>query len=619
MHSPPFLSSPKRALPIALALSLAGCSMEPAYQRPDAPMPSAYPNGPAYATPGAPRANPGEPAAAELGWRNFLADAQLQQLVALALANNRDLRVATLDIDEARALYRIQRAAQFPAIDASVGLTSQRMSPALRAPGQSTAINSYDASVGLTHFEIDLFGRVRSLSHAAQEQYLATEEARRSVHISLVAEVANTYLTLLADRALLALAQDTLRSQQDAADMIHRGKQAGAMAQLDEHRADTQVQTARVAAEQYTRQIAQDENALAVLIGGPLPAGVSRAAPLDDRALLAEFPAGLPSTLLERRPDIMAAEHRLIAANANIGAARAAFFPRITLTGALGVASASLAGLFSGGVAWLFVPQLTLPIFNAGSNQANLDLATVRRDINVAGYEHTIQDAFREVADNLAARATYEREVKAQEAMIRDLAETKRLADMRFRNGVDDYFGVFDAQRQLFAAQQLLVTYKLAGLTSRVTLYKALGGGWVESAGAAAAQPRTGQAAPMARPAATPPQTTRPAPVARSQTVPPRTVQPPIAQPATAQPQTAQAAPVAQSQTIPLRTVQPPIAQSSTSQPQTTQAAPITQARTTPLRTAQPPAARQQAPQSAPAAQPEAAPPQTAQPPIFQP
>lgn len=225
MHSPPFLSSPKRALPIALALSLAGCSMEPAYQRPDAPMPSAYPNGPAYATPGAPRANPGEPAAAELGWRNFLADAQLQQLVALALANNRDLRVATLDIDEARALYRIQRAAQFPAIDASVGLTSQRMSPALRAPGQSAAINSYDASVGLTHFEIDLFGRVRSLSHAAQEQYLATEEARRSVHISLVAEVANTYLTLLADRALLALAQDTLRSQQDAADMIHRGKQ----------------------------------------------------------------------------------------------------------------------------------------------------------------------------------------------------------------------------------------------------------------------------------------------------------------------------------------------------------------------------------------------------------
>ncbi|KGX61529.1 efflux transporter outer membrane subunit [Burkholderia pseudomallei] len=619
MHSPPFLSSPKRALPIALALGLAGCSMEPAYQRPDAPMPSAYPNGPAYATPGAPRANPGEPAAAELGWRNFLADAQLQQLVALALANNRDLRVATLDIDEARALYRIQRAAQFPAIDASVGLTSQRMSPALRAPGQSAAINSYDASVGLTHFEIDLFGRVRSLSHAAQEQYLATEEARRSVHISLVAEVANTYLTLLADRALLALAQDTLRSQQDAADMIHRGKQAGAMAQLDEHRADTQVQTARVAAEQYTRQIAQDENALAVLIGGPLPAGVSRAAPLDDRALLAEFPAGLPSTLLERRPDIMAAEHRLIAANANIGAARAAFFPRITLTGALGVASASLAGLFSGGVAWLFVPQLTLPIFNAGSNQANLDLATVRRDINVAGYEHTIQDAFREVADNLAARATYEREVKAQEAMIRDLAETKRLADMRFRNGVDDYFGVFDAQRQLFAAQQLLVTYKLAGLTSRVTLYKALGGGWVESAGAAAAQPRTGPAAPMARPAATPPQTTRPAPVARSQTVPPRTVQPPIAQSSTSQPQTAQAAPVAQSQTIPLRTVQPPIAQSSTSQPQTTQAAPITQARTTPLRTAQPPAARQQAPQSAPAAQPEAAPPQTAQPPIFQP
>ncbi|WP_063534019.1 efflux transporter outer membrane subunit [Burkholderia sp. MSMB1589WGS] len=530
MPSSPFLPSPKRALPIALALGIAGCSMEPAYHRPDAPIPSAYPNGPAYSTSDAQRTAPSEPVAPDLGWRNFLADAQLQQLVALALANNRDLRVATLDIDEARALYRIQRAAQFPAIDAGIGFTSQRMSPALRAPGQSATINSYNANIGLTNFELDLFGRVRSLSHAAQEQYLATEEARRSVHISLVAEVANTYLTLLADRALLALAQDTLKSQQDAADMIHRGKQAGAMAQLDEHRADTQVQTARVAVEQYTRQVAQDENALAVLIGGPLPDGVSRAAPLDGRTLLAEFPAGLPSTLLERRPDIMAAEHRLIAANANIGAARAAFFPRITLTGALGVASASLAGLFSGGIAWLFVPQLTLPIFNAGSNRANLDLATVRRDINVAGYERTIQGAFREVADNLAARATYEREAKAQEAMIHDLTETKRLAEMRFRNGVDDYFGVFDTQRQLFAAQQLLVTYELAGLTSRVTLYKALGGGWVESTGAAAAQQRTVRPQAMQAPGA-PPQAMQPTPVAQPELTQQQTAQPPIFQP----------------------------------------------------------------------------------------
>ncbi|CAN0627868.1 Outer membrane protein OprM [Burkholderia multivorans] len=482
MRSSPFPSPPMRALPLALALAIAACSMEPTYKRPDAPIPSAYPDGPAYSTPGASATLQTGPAAPDLGWREFFVDTPLQQLIARALANNRDLRIATLNIAEARALYRLQRAARFPEIDANLGLVSERLSPALRAPGQSALINTYSANVGMTNFELDVFGRVRSLSHAAQEQYLATAEARRSVHISLVAEVGNTYLTLLADRTLLKLAQDTLKSQQDSAEMIHRARIAGGMAQIDEHRADTQVQTAQVAVEQYTRQVAQDENALTLLIGGgPLPGDVANAAPLDDRTLLAEFPAGLPSTLLERRPDIMAAEHQLIAANANIGAARAAFFPRITLTGVLGVASASLAGLFSGGAAWLFAPQMTVPIFNAGRNKANLDIATVRRDVNVANYERTIQQAFREVSDSMAARTTYEREVKAQEKMIHDLSETKRLAEMRFNNGVDDYFGVFDTQRQLFGAQQLLVTYELAGLTSRVTLYKALGGGWRES------------------------------------------------------------------------------------------------------------------------------------------
>jgi NodT family efflux transporter outer membrane factor (OMF) lipoprotein len=475
-----------RLLPAVLAVALAACSMAPTYKRPDAPIPSAYPNGPAYSTPGAAAPQAG-PAAPDLGWRDFFADPALQQLIAQALANNRDLRIATLNIDEARALYRIQRAAQFPAITAGAGLVSQRLPSALRATGQDAHTNAYSANVGMTNFELDVFGRVRSLSQAAQEQYLATEEARRSVHISLVAEVANTYLTLLADRALLKLSQDTLKSQQDTAEMVQRGKRAGAMAQLDEHRADTQVQTAQVAVDQFTRQVAQDENALTLLSGGPLPASVASAAPLDNQPLLAEFPTGLPSSLLERRPDVVAAEHQLMAANANIGAARAAFFPSITLTAALGVASASLAGLFSSGMAWLFAPQLTLPIFNAGSNQANLDLANVRRDINVANYERTIQSAFREVADSMAARTTYERQVKAQETLIHDTGETKRLAEMRFQNGVDDYFGVFDAQRQLFAAQQSLVTYKLASLTSRVTLYKALGGGWHESGAAAVA------------------------------------------------------------------------------------------------------------------------------------
>lgn len=505
MRSLPFPSPPIRVLPLALVVALAACSMEPTYQRPDAPIPSAYPSGPAYSTPGANAGQQNGPAAADLGWRQFFVDPQLQQLIARALANNRDLRIATLNIDAARAQYRLQRAAQFPEIDANLGLNSQRLSPGLRAPGQSPLINTFAAGVGLTNFEIDLFGRVRSMSHAAQEQYLATVEAQRSVHISLVAEVGNAYLTLMADRELLKLAQDTLKNQQDVAAMIHRGKLAGGMAQLDEHRADTQVQTAQVAVEQYTRQVAQDENALTLLIGGgPLPAGVTNAMPLGNQHVLAEFPEGLPSTLLERRPDIMAAEHRLIAANANIGAARAAFFPRITLTGMLGVASATLAGLFSGGAAWLFAPQLTMPIFDGGRNSANLDLATVEKDVNVANYERTIQSAFREVADSMAARTTYEREVSAQQKMIHDISETQRLAQMRFQNGVDDYFGVFDAQRQLFQAQQLLVTYKLAGLTSRVTLYKALGGGWQESGQVAGAQPAAkAQPAAAARPAAT--------------------------------------------------------------------------------------------------------------------
>ncbi|KWR90773.1 RND transporter [Cupriavidus sp. IDO] len=533
--SPTF--NPMRVLPCALAVALAACSLEPNYQRPDAPIPSAYPQGAAYngAKPGA-AAQPGQtgqpqpagPSAADLGWRDVFVDPNLRQLIELALANNRDLRMATLAIDESRALYQIERAAQFPTVDANAGLVAQRLSSKIRAPGQPAQITTYNAGIGFTAFELDFFGRVRSLKHAALEQYMATEEARRSAQISLVAEVANAYLTLLADRALLKLSQDTLKTQQDAAEMVSRGRRAGAMAQIDQHRVETQVQTAQVGVEQYTRQVAQDENALSLLIGGKLPDAVgdpitataAGPAPLDGSNLLAEFPEGLPSSLLERRPDILDAEHQLKAANANIGAARAAFFPSITLTGAVGAASTSLAGLFSGGLAWVFAPQITVPIFNAGRNQAGLDLAKVRKDIFVANYEKTIQTAFREVADSMAARATYERQAKAQEALVKEGTETRRLSEMRFRNGVDDYFGVFDAQRQLYGAQQSLITYQLASLTSRVSLYKALGGGWreVKDDGATAppapvaAQPKAPVAAQPKAPVAAQPN----APVAAS-------------------------------------------------------------------------------------------------------
>jgi len=507
------LSARTRWLYVALALPLAACTLEPAYQRPAAPVPSAWPSGAAYA-PASGSAAPPAPNApnatsVEVGWREFFVDPQLQELISRALSGNRDLRIAALSVDEARALYRVQRAAQFPQIDVNAGLASTRVSPKLRAPGQSAQINSYTAGIGFTSYELDFFGRVRSLKHAALEEFMATEDARRSAQITLVAEVADAYLTLLADRELLALSQDTLKSQQEAAEMVSRGQRAGALAKLDEHRAQTQLQTAQVGVEQYTRQVAQDENALTLLLGGPLPAQPQQAPALDAPNLLAALPAGLPSSLLEQRPDIRAAEHQLKAANANIGAARAAFFPSITLTGVLGVASTSLAGLFSGGLAWVFAPQLTMPIFTAGRNQANLDLTTIRKDINVANYEKTIQTAFREVADSMAATATYDRQIKAQETMVQEINETEKLSRMRFRNGVDDYFGVFDAQRQLYNARQQLVTYRLARLDSQVALYKALGGGWRESGapgqdgnnpqgGPAATTPRTPAAASSA-------------------------------------------------------------------------------------------------------------------------
>jgi multidrug efflux system outer membrane protein len=508
-----------------LPLALAACTLEPTYQRPASPVPNAWPSGDAYRSgEGKKSGGTGQPggnatvqpqaSAANLGWQDFFTDARLRKLIELGLANNRDLRVATLSIEQARAQYRIQRAAQFPSINANAGFSSSRQSSELRAPGQDPVINAWNAGIGFSAFEIDVFGRVRSLKHEALEQYLAIEEVRRSTQISLVGEIANAYLTWQADRQLLQLSQDTLKLQQDAAEMVSRSKQAGGMAEIDMHRTQTQVETARVDVEQYTRQVAQDENALALLIGGPLPADLPEPQPFANTSYVAELPAGLPSALLEQRPDIMAAEHRLKAANANIGAARAAFFPQISLTAGIGLASTTLAGLFSGGAAWAFAPQITLPIFNAGANQAQLDISKVRKDINVAQYERTIQAAFRDVADGLAARGTYDRQTAAQEALQKDVSETQRLAQIRFKNGVDDYFPVFDAQRQLYDAQKKLVTIQLARLTSRAQLYKALGGGWSQQT--VAQVPAGAASGPAAAAAATAPSSPALAPAAAS-------------------------------------------------------------------------------------------------------
>jgi outer membrane protein, multidrug efflux system len=487
---------------IALLIGISGCTMEPSYRRPVAPVTEAWPDSTSEESSGAMAGHGTARAAADIGWRDFFIDARLQTLIALALQHNPDARIAALNIAAARAQYRIQRADLFPSI-AATGLEQVEKYPpsvlgiAAASSGSIAGSSSYgtfryfDAGIGFTSYEIDLFGRLRSLNHQRLQQYFGFVETRRSTQISLVAEVANAYLTLLADQELLRITAETLGSQQDSYRLTQRSYDGGIATALDLRQAETSVDTARANLALYARQVAQDQNALVVLIGTPLPADLPPGAGLDEQQLLAGLPAGMPSDLLVRRPDILAAEHNLMAANASIGAARAAFFPSITLTGNYGTASTQLSGLFDrGSTAWTFSPQISLPIFAAGANVAALDLAKVEKNINVVQYEQTIQTAFREVADALAGRSTLDSQIAADQALLEATSESYRLSEMRFRDGVDDYLGVLDSQRSLYTAQQTLVGVKLSRLQNLVTLYKALGGGWSEhspqNAGAAA-------------------------------------------------------------------------------------------------------------------------------------
>ncbi|KQW33054.1 MULTISPECIES: AdeC/AdeK/OprM family multidrug efflux complex outer membrane factor [Pseudomonas] len=454
------------------AVVLSGCSLIPDYQRPEAPVAAQYPQGPAYEAANA----PGQ-AAAEQGWKQFFHDPALQQLIQVALENNRDLRVAALNIDAYAAQYRIQRADLFPAVSATGSGSRQRVPARASQSGEAAISSSYSATLGISAYELDLFGRVRSLSEQALQSYFATEEARRSTQISLVASVANAYLTWQADKELLKLTQETLGAYEQSFKLTSRSAEVGVASALDLSQARTAVENARVQLARYTRQVAQDENSLTLLLGTGLPANLS-SQPLSDD-LLSEVPAGLPSDLLQRRPDILQAERNLLAANANIGAARAAFFPSISLTANAGTLSPDLSGLFKGGSGtWTFAPQINLPIFNAGSLRASLDYAKIQKDINVAQYEKSIQTAFQEVSDGLAARQTYNEQLQAQTDFVAANQDYYRLAERRYRIGVDSNLTFLDAQRQLFSAQQSLITDRLAQLTSEVNLYKALGGGW---------------------------------------------------------------------------------------------------------------------------------------------
>ncbi|MGZ8982462.1 MAG: AdeC/AdeK/OprM family multidrug efflux complex outer membrane factor [Methylotenera sp.] len=460
-------------LTIAMVVAMtSACSLIPDYQRPEAPVPAAFPFADQKAaSTAAPLDN--------MPWREYFADAQLREVIALALQNNRDLRVAALNIEKARAQYRIQRADLFPRVGITGSETAQHLPSDFTSSGNSGTTHQYSATIGFSAYELDFFGRIRSLNAQALELYLGTEEAQRSAHISLVAEVANAWLIVAADRERLALAQSTYETRQKSHNLIRRSFEVGVGSALDLRQAESLMESARADVARYTTFVAQDENALTLIVGAPVPAELLPGRLSDAVSAVAEVPAGVPSEVLTRRPDILQAEHALRATNANIGAARAAFFPSITLTAAAGTASSSLGGLFGGGSGtWSFIPQIRLPIFEGGRLTANLKATKVQREINVAQYEKAIQSAFREVADAFAEHATLAEQLDARRKLVEATAAGFRLSEARYQNGIDNYLGLLDAQRTLYAAELDLINVRLVESANRVTLYKALGGGW---------------------------------------------------------------------------------------------------------------------------------------------
>ncbi|MFM0175929.1 efflux transporter outer membrane subunit [Paraburkholderia sediminicola] len=515
---------------VAVALFAAGCTMAPKYERPAVPTTSTFPTGGVYDTqpgatqPGASQSDatqsgkqqPGATnaarsangqAAADIGWRDFFVDPRMQRLIEIALKNNRDLRVSVLNMQASAAQFRIVRAGLFPTLDASASQSKSRTPKDLSFFDQ-TISNSY--SVGLNaSWEIDFFGRIQSLKDQALAQYLATAQARKAAEISLVSQVANQYMTVLELDDLLKVTENTLKTSQESYRIAKLQFDNGTGSELDLRQSQTVVEQASANLQQQQRLRAQADNALVLLVGEPLPDDLPPGMTLDSQNLLTDIPAGLPSDLLTRRPDIMEAEENLLAANANIGAARAAFFPKVSLTGSFGTLSPSLGGLFKpGSAAWSFAPSITLPIFEGGQNLANLDLANIQKKVQIATYEKAIQSAFRDVADGLAARGTYDQQIQALERNT--FAEQRRLdlSNLRYTNGVDSYLAVLIAQTDLYQAQQLLVVARMERLQNLVTLYQALGGGWIERNGE---QPRPADApvdygaasAPVAASAAT--------------------------------------------------------------------------------------------------------------------
>jgi multidrug efflux system outer membrane protein len=456
-----------KTLSILLALTMtSACSMIPEYFRPAAPVPATIADADVNS----------QDAAANLDsmpWREYFADAQLRDVIALALENNRDLRVSALNIEKARAQYNIQRAGLFP----DIGLTGSEN--AQRYIFDVFPTHQYNASVGFTAYELDFFGRIRSLKAQALELYLGTEEAKRSAHISLVAEVSNAWLILAAERERLNLARSTYDTRLKSLDLTRRSLEVGVGSALELRQAETLMQTSRADVARFTTLVAQDENALTLIAGAPVPASMLPDALTSKVSALTEIPAGVSSEILTRRPDILQAERALRATNASIGAARAAFFPTISLTSSAGIASLRLGELFEGGSnVWTFMPQIRLPIFDGGRLKATLESTKVQRDINIAQYEKAIQSAFREVADAFAERATLDEQLDARRKLVEASEGSFRLSEARYKEGVDSYLGLLDSQRALYLAEQELINIRLVESTNRVALYKVLGGGW---------------------------------------------------------------------------------------------------------------------------------------------
>ncbi|MEO9062945.1 MAG: efflux transporter outer membrane subunit [Burkholderiaceae bacterium] len=454
-----------------MAAGLSGClNLAPAYRQPPPPLPSSFADRATddASSPTARSADQGY----DLGWNDFIGDPRLRGLVAQALRNNRDLRVSTLNIEKARALYRIQDAQRLPTVDAVASATRTR------ASGFTTT--DYGVSASVPGYEVDLFGRVRNLSDSALSTYFASRENRRSAQVLLVADVVTAWLTLAADQQRLTLSLQTYDSQRSTLDLTQKIRDLGGSTGLVVAQVRSTVEAARVQIAAYRTQIDLDRNALELLLGSPLADidDPNATIPVDAGVLL-DVPSALPSSVLVRRPDVQSSERRLQATYADIGAARAAYFPRITLTTSVGTASSALNGLFrSGNGSWSFGPSITLPIFDAGVNAANLANAVADRDIAVATYEKTLQSAFREVADVLAARRTLGERTAGQLAYVDALATSLTLSDAVFRQGSSNYLTVLTAQQTLYGAQQGLISLRLEEQTSRVALYKAFGGGW---------------------------------------------------------------------------------------------------------------------------------------------